>query len=142
MNRTIRFRLWDTKHQSFVTEPGYAISLLGTLQIEGHTCIEPQRYVVQQFTGLQDRDGKDIYENDILRIETLFENLIGQVRWGVSGGSICSWMHTETWLIHFVKTPSGILEAPLYPYCQKHGYDVSIISNVYEHPHLLERKEQ
>ncbi len=49
--RPIKFLLWDTKHESFVNEPYYAISLLGTIQIEGHTSVEPKRYIPLQFTG-------------------------------------------------------------------------------------------
>lgn len=67
MSREIKFRLWDTKHESFVNEPYHAISLLGSIQIEGHTSVEPKRYIVQQFTGLKDVHGTDIYEDYIVK---------------------------------------------------------------------------
>ena len=116
--RPIRFRLWYTKHETFVNEPYYAISLLGSIQIEGHTSVEPKRYIIQQFTGLKDHKGQEIYEGDIVRVEfpeyTGKEPDTGWLTWDTTEGS---WrIQSYAW------------------WCYPYQGDLTIIGNIYETP--------
>ena len=57
MNREIKFRVWDEKYNQWDTSP---------VTIHPAESVVKQGRVIQQFTGLKDKHGKEIYEGDIV----------------------------------------------------------------------------
>jgi uncharacterized phage protein (TIGR01671 family) len=150
MNREMKFRAWD-KEYKFMYQNAYPFEHL--VYVEMHDDDETfQQFKhkmqvvngkyfywiiakdveVMQFTGLQDKNGKGIWEGDILQ-ETFM-------------GEILEW---SRWIVGFEVGASGVYrpadageEEPFFQTFCDSFQDVSgrfsVIGNIYEHPHLLE----
>ncbi len=66
MSREIKFRVWD-KTTGYWSE---GITL--TLHMSGRLINVPPSLVLQQYTGLKDKEGKEVYEGDIVRSHNVF----------------------------------------------------------------------
>jgi uncharacterized phage protein (TIGR01671 family) len=85
---------------------------------------------VSQYTVLKDKDGKEIYEGDILRVLEITNNKNLEYVSPVEFTDLC----------YLVTEPSGC-QVPLACFdgnsvCSL--FEIEVIGNVYEHPHLLE----
>ena len=85
MSKIIKFRVWDTRENKGVATE----EMLYDAQNHRlwHDFIDyPKCYVIMQYTGLKDRNGKEIYEGDIIRAKhdfgpAGFQYHISSVKW-------------------------------------------------------------
>jgi len=122
--REIKFRAWDKKGQ---------IGMIENLRLD--VVLEDERYVIMQFTGLKDKNGKEIYEGDIVshRGEFEEEEKIGVIEW--FGGE-----DSAEFYVRQIKAKDefGFYEMQGKNFCWD---ELEIIGNIYENPELLEREE-
>ena len=65
--RDVKFRFWDPYQKRMSPDHRDATIWNGLLVCEGDT-------IPLQFTGLQDKNGRDIYEGDVVRAEYIFDS--------------------------------------------------------------------
>lgn len=84
MNREIKFRIWTGKsYKQFSSENNRCFH--SPCMSNGDGCFlfkQREDYIIQQFTGMFDKSGKEIYEGDILKVRG-YRGAVGQivVRW-------------------------------------------------------------
>ena len=127
MNREIKFRVWSTSGSRWVEDvridsQGGLYPTLANGDYDWN--IDCLRLVVQQYTGLKDRNGKEIYEGDICRLVPFedykhSEHMVGdrQVVWID--------YHACFYFADWVPLHWGGFES------------IEIIGNIYENPELI-----
>ena len=124
MNREIKFRAWYMPFGS--KEPMQEMLHRRASSILSFAEMNPDAYIVEQFTGMKDANGKEIYEGDIVRMQRpgFHERACYEVKYFVQ--DVC--------IFQIVKVTDGstLFESP------SNGHDVEIIGNVHTNPELLE----
>jgi hypothetical protein len=114
MSRVIKFRAWDK------TLPGECIYTQHedgpNVTFWGEVWAHPDEYIVEQYTGLLDKNGREIYEGDILRdVDGMDRD--GAVYWSAYG----AW-HVRNYMPYMLSNVIASLE---------------VIGNIHENPELL-----
>lgn len=75
-----------------------------------------------EYTGLRDKNGREIYERDIVRMDWPYEGVLSNVEWDDKGSGFTP----------FTKPGLGG-----YEWESMSGDDVEVIGNIYENPELM-----
>lgn len=131
MNREIKFRAWD-KTGNTMHDDGEAKYWLS----QGFDETFPDEYNFMQYIGLKDKNGTEIYRDDIVKDEH------GRIM------KVGYWNFRPCWI---AVTKTNFHHADFFEWCQTDssletddnplGFTgtarVEIIGNIYQHPHLL-----
>jgi uncharacterized phage protein (TIGR01671 family) len=124
--REIKFRAWYKPKGKMYTRSLESVNLetkvLGVYTVsEGYQQLRMSDFELMQYTGLKDKNGKEIYEGDIVKDE---ENFVGQILY-----------EDGSFKVHCMD-----LMATGHLFGQACKY-LNAIGNIYENPELLEDSE-
>lgn len=106
--REIKFRAFSSKTNE----------MIAPVSIANNTATEINGDILMQFTGLLDKDGREIYEGDLIRTSGFSDGYSEPVAWRGFGFQVGNY---------------GM--SPLYP-----RTDYEVIGNIYENPELVKEE--
>ncbi len=137
--REIKFRAWHKKHLRMfpISAIDFATNFAGCrtekatinlcIQCKDKPCFAPYFHLtdleLMQYTGLKDKNGREIYEEDIIKFKDLHDAIVAEVKWWETG----QWGYRPKGWITGYDAPSI-------------SGNVEVIGNIYENPELLKEK--
>lgn len=136
MNREIKFRAWLKEENKMVNVETIDFSEKSIQYLEKNEIIDAyllrttflEDIELMQYTGINDKNGVEIYEGDILKYKFLYDRRFKHV-------SLVKFMEIEA--SFGIKDIYGN-EIPLYRITANNYFEV--IGNIYENKNLLEKK--
>lgn len=161
MSREIKFRAWDVIDKRWFPLDQLSLRLSDSRVLGSSTyvCVYQGRALLEQFTGLLDKDGREIWEGDVVEITWTESRMpfanepipcdergrpksidterkeTGYIKWGHAGWKILypNWLSDESGL--GPKRPNEIQLSWLGTWPST--MTAKVIGNIHEHPHLL-----
>ena len=120
MNDRFKFRIWHKPTKTME----YNGLWTGYPNIQKK--MSDNNFIIMQCTGITDKNGKLIYEGDVLKIHTVWEHRPYYY-------AIVKWQRNR---YKFQKIEKGVFLGDIAPL--KHFANSEVIGNIYENPELLE----
>ena len=134
--REIKFRAWDKEDKRMIVDKQKFMPLMitnkGVLKLNPETnydswiLINENRLDLMQYTGLKDKEGKEIYEGDIVEGLVMFQDNLMEVK------GVIKFIHGRFVIAEY--------NCSLYKFSNAQGNqsnEITVIGNKYENPELL-----
>ena len=125
MSREIKFRAWNVELNKFVCWYQQGLSMVGDtgeLYLSGSMNVT-SRFILQQYTGLKDKNGIEIYEGDIVLVK------------GARIAEVIFHEPSGCWDLKLIRVVSNTQIGIILP--NSYRYHTEVIGNIYENAELL-----
>lgn len=116
MTREIKFRFWDKYNKEMLYRDLYFF------EEEGIRTVPDKQYEVMQYTSLKDKNGKEVYEGDVVK--------------GVVDSLTPCWDDIDIYIVRY-EGGTWNYSYSLVEVGQNPSRDWEVIGNVYEHEYLV-----
>ena len=127
-----KFRAWHNElgRMMSISDMWFNVDSLGEIGLNDavmndYITVSPDEIELMQSTGLKDKNGKEIFEGDILKSNKYITSVFYE------RGAYC---------VKFSRTPNTTVTMNVISFIEK--YKTKIIGNIYENPELLEVKSE
>jgi len=131
-NRELKFRIWDKTGRKWADKMGfYQDGELGDFSECFHNSAgqNGEYFVAQQYTGLKDKNGREIYEGDLLGQHLNFYSVVMPNYFEVY------WNHLSAKFETSVHQNHSKMVA-VYPVCASDFFQMEVVGNIFENPDL------
>ena len=139
----MKYRIWDKKEKMYVQDyddffvnPDGEIYIVDLYEGINRFC-KPDRYVIEQYTGLKDKNGKEIYKGDIVYFSVFDYNGLDTQYLGIVKFANGKW---EIWNNEKDEYYDCDGAFDLY-WVKEQDDELEIIGNIHENAELLEEKK-
>lgn len=137
MNRQIKFRAWNKARGGWVNS-----LVLGKMHVNSIVNSHINS-IIEQFTGLKDKKGTDIYESDLC----LINGVIYRIEYIQDFMTFCPFrQHEWEWFkegnnhFKYCYESSHLIEGTIHFLSQLESYEIEVIGNIHDNPELLQGK--
>ena len=122
MQDRFKVRAWDTEEDRYASDEDICFDTGGSCDnVYDLVVVDDQFYIYEQCTGLKDKNGKLIYEGDIVKSAyTEKTYIVGREK------------HYACWSYRYKNVGTTLSEGDIV------NYELEVIGNIHENPELLE----
>lgn len=122
MQDRFKVRVWDTEEDRYASDEDICFDTGGSCDnVYDLAVVDDQFYIYEQCTGLKDKNGKLIYEGDIVKSAyTEKTYIVGREK------------HYACWSYRYKNVGTTLSEGDIV------NYELEVIGNIHENPELLE----
>ncbi len=126
--REIKFRAWDMREKCWIGE-----ELDDLIIFRNNELIISDRFALMQYTGLKDKNGKEIYEGDVVKRR---DKTIWQVKFLI--GKFSLFANSSQLVIAISKSKEETEEQRIARELEIWWTSCEVIGNIWENPELIE----